>query len=148
MPLHFAHASNLWSDALVADRPQLTMAQRKEGRLLILCRRQDMMNYACRWADELGFEAFGCIDNNAAKDLLAKNKFTLACIGCVFWNDKFWAEELSEMKALLDEKGLAYHKMPTFGDVRSILQEQGMLPDEDDKKAALEQPAATAAIAG
>ena len=40
------------------------------------------------------------------------------------------------MKALLDEKGVAYHKMPTFGDVRSILQEQGMPPDEDDKKAA------------
>ena len=86
------------------------------------------LHCAHRWAnDDLGVEAYGAIDNPQGLELIrTKGPFAFCCLGCVFVNDKFWAQELNEMKAALDEAGIPYAKMPTFGDVRTILTEAGL----------------------
>lgn len=106
----------------------------RRDKLLILCRREDMKNYACKWAEELGFEAHGATNNEDGKALLDKHKFVYCALGCVFVNDKYWEKELNEMKAAMDEKDLRYAKMPTFGNVRDVLKEAGLWEEKPKEK--------------
>ena len=117
----------------------------KAPKILVLTRREDMMNYSVRWANELGFDAAGAWKDEQCKDLIqGKGPFVFCALGCVFVNDPYWESELTETKALLEQKGIPYAKMPTFGDVRTVLQEAGLLDLEE--KLIDQQP--VAAIAG
>ena len=115
-------------------------------RVLILCRRQDMMNYSMKWATEMGFEAYGAINNEDGIELLEKKApFVYCALGCLFVNDTLrYAQELKVMKAALDDAGVPHKKMPVFGDVRSVFREAGLI-DNHDK---LIEDTPVAAIAG
>ena len=69
------------------------MASAVPKKILVLTRRQDMMNYSVNWATELGFEAHGAFEQEKQKDLIAsKHKFDFCCFGCQFVNDKVRAQ--------------------------------------------------------
>ena len=116
----------------------------KPMKVLILCRREDMMNYSCKWATELGFEAHGACTNEAGKELIQKKgPFVMCAFGCQFWNqaDSANQKDLQEMKEACDAAGLPYKKMPTFGDVRTILVEHGVLREAGPHKWEVIHPA-------
>ena len=133
------------------------MGKDKKQKVLVLARRQDLCNYAMKLASETcGFEAYGAITNAEGKELLEKHSFVACCLGNVFNNDKYWLDELTEMKALLEARQIPTTCCPTFGDAKGALKELGLYQDPPykpklgDVKPAIspEAAAAPAMIAG
>ena len=103
---------------------------------------QDKTKLGASWCQA---DCAGAWKDEQCKDLIqGKGPFVFCALGCVFVNDPYWESELTETKALLEQKGIPYAKMPTFGDVRTVLQEAGLLDLEE--KLIDQQP--VAAIAG
>ena len=109
----------------------------KVPKVLILTKRLDMCNYSVRWATELGFETYGSNDMEESKLLIAAHDYVFCCLGCVLVNDKLHLQDLTELKTLLDAKGVPYAKMPTFGNIREPLVEAGLVSIDKDLKATL-----------
>ena len=117
--------------------PRAPKKASKVPKVLILTKRLDMCKYSMRWATELGFETYGSNDMEESKRLIAAHDYVFCCLGCVLVNDKQHLQDLTELKALLDAKGVPYAKMPTFGDIREPLVEAGLVTIDKDLNATL-----------
>lgn len=73
------------------------MPKKQVDKVLVLARREDLCNYAKRLATDLGFEAYGALNNEEGKALLeGKHTFCACVLGNVLVNDQRFTEELKE----------------------------------------------------
>jgi len=77
-----------------------------------------------------------------------KKKYVFCALGCVLVNDKYFAGDLQQTKDALEEAGIPFRKMQTFGDVRTILLEEGLITQEEAYPRSRSQPSAQPMIAG
>eukprot|EP00316_Scyphosphaera_apsteinii_P025712 CAMPEP_0119323220 /NCGR_PEP_ID=MMETSP1333-20130426/60325_1 /TAXON_ID=418940 /ORGANISM="Scyphosphaera apsteinii, Strain RCC1455" /LENGTH=128 /DNA_ID=CAMNT_0007330615 /DNA_START=18 /DNA_END=404 /DNA_ORIENTATION=- len=103
-------------------------------KILILARRNDIMTCSVRYAEDLGFKADGVLDNASAKNMLEKEEYAAACFGTYFKNCEMFKEDVKEMKALLDQKGIIWGEQPFFGDVKAVMLELGLLEADTTNK--------------
>jgi hypothetical protein len=85
------------------------MPEKKERspRVLILGRREDLVQSSVAYAGDLNFEGHGALTNEEAMGMIDKGgKWDACCIGTVFKNAPQYAEELNEMRAALKERGI------------------------------------------
>ena len=104
--------------------------QPKRPRVLILGRMPSLVDYAARWADELGFEAQTALTNEDALKLMDEGPWTCAIFGCVFKNAEQHRKECDEMRAALKDRNIRAADMPTFGNVREALFELKLIEEE------------------
>jgi hypothetical protein len=118
----------------------------KQPRVLVVGRRRDLVDSAVTWGQELGFDARAALSNDEALKLLGSGQWAAVALGCVFQNDERYKEEYRGLRATLENRGIPHGDMPTFGNIKAVLEDLN-LQEHFPKKKSIGAPVA-AAIAG